>query len=185
MTKETELKDKDIKQEEEKVLNPFEVENKKLIDEIKNLKKEFGDLKDKSVRILADSENTKKRHQAELEKSKKYALFNFANDFVEFVENFHLLKSNQPKVEDSKSVESFLQGLELSFKTLEKTLEKYQIKRISPVEGDEFDHNFHNAISRSETEKDDLNGKIKNLIKSGYVVNDRIISAALVEVYFK
>jgi molecular chaperone GrpE len=181
MTKEPENSQK----EEKKAENPLEVENQKLTSEIKNLKKEFADLKDKSVRILADSENIKKRYQLELDKSKKYALFSFASDLSEFVENFHLLKSNQPKVEDVKSVESFLQGLELSFKTLEKTLEKYQIKRISPIEGNEFDHNIHDAIARSETENDELNGKVKNLIKSGYMINDRIICAALVEVYFK
>ena len=183
MTKQTESKN--IKNEEQRADNPLETENKKLVIEIEKLNKELVDLKDKSVRILADSENTKKRHQIELEKSKKYALFNFASDFVEFVENFHLLKLNPPDIADAKSVESFIQGLELSFKTLEKTLEKYKIKRISPVEGDEFDHNFHDAIARSETDKEELSGKVKKLIKSGYIINDRIICAALVEVYFK
>ena len=186
MTKKEENNTKNIdKKAKKKAQNPLREKNEKLLSEIENLKKDFADLKEKSIRILADSENSKKRHQIELDKTRKYALFTFVSELVEFVENFHLLKSNKPNIDDKKSVEGFVEGLELSSKNLEKILEKYHIKRISPNEGDEFNHDFHEAIARAETQKDDLNDKIKKVIKSGYMVNDRIISAALVEVYYK
>ena len=162
----------------------LKADNKNLTAKIEALTEEISTARDKSLRILADSENAKKMHKIQLDKEKKYALFNFASDLVEFVENFYLLKSHKPKAEESSEIKSFFQGFDISLKELLKLLEKFNITRIAPETGDEFDHDVHEAIARAETNDKNLDGTIKTLIKAGYSINDRIIKAALVETYF-
>ena len=144
------------------------------------------DLNDKLLRLAAELENTRKRSKEEIEKTNKYAISHFAGDLVLVVENFYLASDNLPEEEVTKSpsIKNFTDAMLMTKKDLTKTLEKYGIKRIYPLE-EKFDHNLHEAISQMATENEDENGTIKKVIQAGYSIGDRIIKPALVTVLVK
>lgn len=148
---------------------------------VDNLEKEKTDLNNKNLRLLAEIDNLRRRSSEELEKSAKYAISNFASDLVSSVENFFLASANAPKEEISKNAEikNYALAIEMTEKELMKVLNKHGIKRIFPLNED-FDHNFHEAISRIESDLEE--NKIAQVIQAGYSINERLIRPALVAV---
>jgi molecular chaperone GrpE len=150
---------------------------------ITSLEESNKDLNDKLLRLAAELENIRKRGREEIEKASKYAVSNFAGDLVLVVENFYLASENLPELEIDKSpaVKHFVDAVMMTKKELTKTLEKYNIKRIFPL-GENFDHNYHEAISQVEVSENEESGSIRQVIQAGYIIGERLIRPALVVV---
>lgn len=143
-------------------------------------------LNDKFLRLAAELENTRRRNSEELEKANKYAVSNFAGDLVLVLENFYLASDNLPKddIEKSPAVKHFADAMVMTKKELTKTLEKYSIKRIYPL-NEKFDHNFHEAISQTPATEGEEEGLVKQVVQAGYSIGQRLIRPALVVVTSK
>ena len=64
------------------------VEEQKIVEgKLAELESENAELKDKVLRIAADSENLRKRYEKQLEDSNKYAITNFAKDLMSVMDN--------------------------------------------------------------------------------------------------
>ena len=148
---------------------------------INELEQKNTDLNDKLLRCLAELDNVRRRSREEIEKTAKFAVSNFANDLVVVVENFFLASENAPKAEIEKNpvIKNYSDAILMTEKELLKVLEKNQIKRVYPL-NQKFDHNFHEAISRVESESEE--GTILQVIQAGYTISDRLIRPALVAV---
>lgn len=174
-TEETEEVDNiDIKQEK---IDDLEIVNKKNAD----LELVIEDLNRKLLIKAADIENLRKRHKGEIDKSHKYAISSFASDITIVAEQLFLAEGNMPKEEISKNdkVQNFADAIIMTKKELLKTLEKYQISRVYPL-NQKFDHNFHEAISRVDDDGEE--NVVKQVVQAGYKISDRLIKSALVVV---
>lgn len=142
---------------------------------------EISDLNDKLLRMAAELDNFRRRSREELEKTAKYAVTNFASDLVVVVENFFMASKHAPRkeLEENQVTKNYFQAIEMTEKELTKILEKNQVLRIDPL-GEQFDHNFHEAIARLDSEEEE--GKILAVIQAGYKIGDRLIRPALVSV---
>jgi molecular chaperone GrpE len=151
--------------------------------EISDLKTEIEKLKGELIRSAADSENLRKRTRKEVEDSAKYAVSSFAKDLINVMENLHRALSSVPveKLEESKLVRSIYDGVELTKKELEGVFQKNSIKRISPEVGEQFNHNYHQAITQVPTDEHE-EGAVVNVIQAGYMINDRLLTPAMVAV---
>jgi len=152
--------------------------NKKIAD----LEKIVADQKDQLLRSLAEIENLRKRSAQDVEKASNYAISKFASELVLVVENFYLAVDNMPKeeIETSDKLKNFALGVTMTQKEMVKIFEQHGIKRIYPL-GEPFNHNFHEAIVQSEEEGESQT--VKKVIQAGYLIKDRLIRPALVEVY--
>lgn len=157
-------------------------------DEVAILEKKLADLqlvadeqKDKLLRSLAEIENLRKRSAQDLENANKYAVSKFVDQLILVVENFYLAIENMPKdeIEASQNLKNFALGVTMTQKELIKTFENNGVKRIYPS-GQKFDHNYHEAIAQVEGGE---SGIVSKVIQSGYIIHDRLIRPALVEVF--
>ncbi len=149
--------------------------------EIKRLQEESTVHIENIMREKAENDNLRKRYTRELEDTAKYTVGEFAKDLVEVMES--LYKAIEYKKEfdttDSKIIGMF-DGIDMTLKLLEKTFTKNGIQRVYPVD-EEFDHRFHQAISRQSV-KDKQNNQILDVIQAGYTIQDRLLKPALVVV---
>ena len=186
MTEESQAKPEAEQNQENSNENSGENSNQitELNDKISSLESLVNNLNDKLLRSLADLDNTRRRSKEDLEKAGKYAISNFANELVLVVENFYLATDNMPieEIEKSSAIKNFADAVIMTKKELTKVFEKNGIKRIYPL-GEKFDHNFHEAIARVESEDDEE--VIKQVIQAGYTIGDRLIRPALVGVSVK
>ena len=149
-------------------------------DTVENLKKEIQELKDQLLRSLADSENLRKRTIKEIGDAKKYSHISFVRDLVSSVDNLQRALEVVPddKSNLSEPIKNLIIGLEIVEKEIINTLEKNNVKQISPL-GEKFDYNLHQAMFEVPTDEREP-GYIVEVSQKGYLLHDRLVRPAMV-----
>jgi molecular chaperone GrpE len=128
-------------------------------------------------RARADFQNYKKRIERERKDVYQTAAGNILKRFLDVLDDMELALENRPQ--DGNGAE-FANGIELIYQKLIATLEKEGVS-LMDVDGQEFDPAFHEALSSEDSEEYE-SGKIIAVVKSGYVLGDRVLRPALVRV---
>ncbi len=136
--------------------------------------KEDGDAK--YLRLAADFQNFRRR--VEKEKSDIYAYANekIALDIIDVMDNFERALQHSEECADKQ----FVEGIGKIYKQLKSVLDKNNIVEIK-AEGEDFDPNFHNAVT-SEENSDFESGKVIQALQKGYTLNDKVIRPSMVRV---
>ena len=136
--------------------------------------KEDGDAK--YLRLAADFQNFRRR--VEKEKSDIYAYANekIALDIIDVMDNFERALQHSEECADKQ----FVEGIGKIYKQLKSVLDKNNIVEIK-AEGEDFDPNFHNAVT-SEENSDFESGKVIQTLQKGYTLNDKVIRPSMVRV---
>ena len=150
-------------------------EEKEMFAELEEARQKLQESEEKVLRLAAEFENTKKRLQREREISLKYAEENVLKELLPGIDN---IDRAMEQGQDSNSMESLLEGIELTRKGLSATLEKFGVKAIESI-GEPFDPNIHEAVAMEETEEMEPNRVLKEFQK-GYLYKDRLLRAAKV-----
>ena len=139
-------------------------------------------LKDQALRALAETENTRRRAERELQDMSKYAVTGFARDLVNVLENLQRAVDNIPAElkETQPAVANLAVGVEMTLKELLGIFNRQGIQRIDPM-GQKFDHNFHQAVAKIDTPDADA-GTVVQVLQAGYVIHDRLLRPAMVGV---
>ncbi len=143
-------------------------------DQIAALQAELLDTRDRTMRALADAENTRKRALKDRDDAGKYAVANFARDMIAFGDNFARALAAMP--EDAPP--AVAEGLSAMDKELLSTFERHGIRKIEPLD-EIFDANFHEVMFEAPMPGKPA-GTIIQVIEAGYVLNDRLLRAAKV-----
>jgi molecular chaperone GrpE len=125
---------------------------------------------------LADFDNYKKRALRDREDIYRYAESDIIKDVLPSVDNLALALDRATDKEDA-----FVKGVQLVYDTLLKALEGHGAKPMENPLGKELDPNFHEAIATLPDEKYE-EGKISNIVKSGWMLGDKLLRAAQVVV---
>lgn len=145
--------------------------------QIQQLQEENAKLKDAYLRAYAESENTKKRCQQEIEKNTKFALASFAKELLSVADN--LQRAIASVADDSREqCHALLEGVEMTQKELTKVFNKFGIKKIDSL-GKVFDPNFEQAVQQIEDPEKPA-GTVVAELQSAYLLNDRILREAMV-----
>ena len=157
-----------------------EVADEEVADEEVDLEDKIKELKDQLMRTLADGENLRKRTLKEVEQAKKYSHISFVRDLVSSVDNLKRALDSIPedKSKLSEPIKNLILGLEIVEKEIVTTLEKNNIKQISPL-GEKFDYNFHQAMFEIPTNDCDP-GLVVEVSQNGYLLYDRLVRPAMV-----
>ena len=152
-------------------------------DEIEVLRAEAADLRDRLLRALAETENTRRRAEREKQDASQYAVTRFARDMLQIADNFARALAACPSAAREAAdpaVKAVLDGVEATERQLLAALERYGVKPIDTSDG-KFDPNFHQAIAEVPGEGKPA-GSIVNVVQSGYMIGDRLLRPAMVTV---
>jgi len=147
-------------------------------EELARLKKEKVELKDKFLRLAAEFDNYKKRTLKEKIELMKTAAQDTVSALLPVLDDFDRAKKN---ADDESSKEVFSEGVSLVYQKLYNILKQ---KGLEPMEstGQNFDPEFHEAITEIPAPSEDMKGKVVDTIEKGYLLNDKIIRHAKVVV---
>lgn len=132
--------------------------------------------KDRYVRLYAEFENFKKRTAKERMEFSQYANQDMMISMLGILDDFERALKELSK----SGTESDLQGVELIYQKFKNKLIEKGLKNIEVNPGDEFDVNFHEAITSIAAPTDELKGKIVDVIETGYTLHDKVIRFAKV-----
>jgi molecular chaperone GrpE len=147
-------------------------------EELRHLQKELLDYKDKYLRVLADSENARKRMQKERQEVTKYAVEGIAVDFLRPIDNLeNALKFAQDM---SDEVKNWAFGFQMILSQFKDILAENGIHPIESM-GTAFDPHTHEAVEILETDAQPAGTVIEEYVR-GYKMGDRTIRPARVKV---
>ncbi|MDD3266542.1 MAG: nucleotide exchange factor GrpE [Burkholderiales bacterium] len=144
--------------------------------EVEKLEKEVAELKDNHLRLVAEMQNNQRRNQEEIKKARDFAISNFAKEIVTVKDYLEMALKDQ-----SGNFDMLKMGVDMTLQQLVKVFETQQIKEINPSAKDKLDANLHQAMSTVE-EHDQESNTIVSVMQKGYMLNGRILRAAMVTV---
>jgi molecular chaperone GrpE len=143
-------------------------------EEVANLRREIADLRDRTMRTLADFDNFRKRSERERQDVKRYALMEPLREFVEIVDNLGLALSAAGSAEDLK------RGVEMIHRQMHDLLRRFGVKEIEAL-NQPFDPVIHEAVSREEDSTVDKPTVVGEL-RRGYMLHERLLRPSMVKV---
>ena len=166
----------EIVSDEESSANNEIVNDEDNVETIASLKKELSENKDKLLRSLAESENTRKQMEKIRIETNKYGVQPLAREILNVVDNFNRALN----LKDDNNEQSLEEGLTLIQKEISSILEKFNVKKIKAL-GEDFNANFHQAMFEKETNEFE-SGKVCEIVQDGYTFHDRLLRPVLVGV---
>lgn len=143
-------------------------------EEVAKLRREIADLRDRSMRTLADFDNFRKRSERERQETRKYALMEPLRDFLEIVDNLGLALSAAGSADDLK------RGVEMIHRQMQELLRRLGVKEIEAL-NQPFDPALHEAVQREEdptVQKPTVVGELRR----GYMLHERLLRPTMVKV---
>ena len=140
-------------------------------EKIEALGNELIDLKDKHIRLQAEFDNYRKRTMKEkmelIKTGGETVLVNILpviDDFERALIAFSEMKDDDP----------LKQGITLIYSKFQEFLKQNNIQEIEAREK-EFDTDLHEAVTKIPAPKEELKGKVVDVIQKGYVMNEKVI----------
>lgn len=179
-------KQEEIKEEVKEEKNPQEetVDEEEVVEDlvderdekIKSLEAQVADLKNKYAMAYADSENTRKRLNAEAEQIKKYRIQSFALEILPVLDNLERALAQDGNKQDN----GFYTGVKMIYEQLVSALVKEGVTEVICL-NEKFDPNFEHAIMVEKKEGVEP-GMVIEVLQKGYKLKDRVLRAAMVKV---
>jgi molecular chaperone GrpE len=132
---------------------------------------------DKYLRLAAEFENFKRLAQKQKQDYSQFANESLLKELLPIVDN---LERALKCVQEGRTTDGLVQGVELTLKQFTETLARCGVKPIASL-GVPFDPTCHQAVARQESKTAAENIVIEEYQK-GYQLHDRILRAAMVVV---
>ena len=145
--------------------------------ELARAEEELARHREAMLRMQAETENLRKRLTRDLERSRKFALEKIMKDLLQVWDS---MERGLEVDAQSLSVESLIEGQQLTLKMLEKVMQDHDLQIIDPA-GQPFDPELHQAMTVLPAEDLDENTVIE-VLQKGFVLHDRLIRPAMVVV---
>jgi len=147
------------------------------------LVKEATESRDKMLRTLAEMENLRKRTAKEVADARAYGITGFARDILDIADNLQRALDAIPaeaKETADPGLKAFIEGVELTERSLLNTLEKNGVKKFDPS-GEKFDPNFQQAMYEVP-DPSVPSGTVVQVVQAGFMIGERVLRPALVAV---
>ena len=135
---------------------------------------EINELKDKLLRSRAELENFKKRHETEIEKALKFGVESLLVELVSVIDNLERAISSFSKDSNQEDIE----GIDLTLKSFESTLEKFNMRPINPL-NENFNPEQHEAVGTVKQNDSEENSVIE-VLQRGWQLHNRTVRPARV-----
>ena len=149
-------------------------------DRVADLERQLEEAKSKALYAAAETQNVRRRLEAEKDQASSYAAAGFARDMLAIKD--HLDRALAAVGEDlraDKTAAQFLAGIEATSRELEAVFQRNGVTRIKSV-GEPLDPHRHQAMI--EMPSDQEPGTIVEEMQAGYMMKERLLRPALVAV---
>src|SRR5437588_10681 len=142
--------------------------------EIGKLRREIADLRDRSLRTLADFDNFRKRAERERQETRRYALLEPLREFLPVADNLERALSAGGSAEDLK------RGVEMILRQMQELLRRFGVREVAAVD-EVFNPALYEAVARVESDLVAVPTVTETLVR-GYMLHDRLLRPAMVKV---
>lgn len=144
------------------------------------LTEERDQLRDRLLRVMADSENLRKRAERDRREAEHYGGTRLARDLLPVYDNLNRALSAVGD-EQRDVAGSVIEGIELTLRELLNVFSKHGVTVVKPEEGDQFDPQMHQAMFEAPVPGTTA-GQIIQVMTEGFLLHDRLLRPAQVGV---
>jgi molecular chaperone GrpE len=149
-------------------------------DRVTELEGQLEELKSKALYAAAETQNVRRRLEAEKEQASSYAAASFARDMLAIKDHLdRALAAVSDELRADKTAAQFLAGIEATSRELDAVFQRNGVKRITSV-GEPLDPHRHQAMVEMPSDKEP--GTVVEEMQPGYMMQDRLLRPAFVAV---
>ncbi len=137
------------------------------------------ELNNKYLRLYAEFDNYRKRVNKDKEELVKYGNESIIHELLPIIDSLELALKHAA----GEPITGIVQGVEMTLKELQRTLEKFGLIKINAA-GREFDPSIHHAMTQAEREDIEEN-MVAEELRAGYLYRDKVLRPSLVVVSMK
>lgn len=143
----------------------------KMQDELKECSDKNAELHDKYLRLSAEFDNYRKRTQREKSEMIKTASDDLLKKIIPVVDDF---ERGLAAVNNSVDLDAIKQGMNLIYGRFKEFLQQQGIREIESINQD-FNTDFHEAVTTIPVSDESLKGKVVDVVEKGYYLHDKVI----------
>jgi len=148
-------------------------------DRTEDLEQEIVLLNDKYLRLYSEFDNYRKRSLREKIELSKSAASDLITILLPVLDDFERAMKAMDTGEDKENANN--NGINLIYNKLKNILSQQGLE-VMKVVGEEFNTDFHEALTEIPSPKPELKGKVVDVIQNGYLLNGKVIRYAKVVV---
>ena len=142
------------------------------------LQEEYKELHDRYLRLSAEFDNFRKRTLKEKADLSKYGGEQVLLSLLPVIDDFDRAMDSMP---EHKECESYIEGITLIYNKLKDFLEQNGVTEMEALH-QPFDPDLHDALTKIPVEKEDLKGKVVDVLQEGYWLKEKVLRHAKVVV---
>lgn len=146
--------------------------------EIEQLKTEKAELNDRFLRLFSEFDNYKKRVSKEKLDLIATASEKVLVNLLPVVDDFERAIAANEKADN---IDSIKEGFNLIYNKLLQMMKRFDVEEIQ-AKGEEFNTDFHEAVTHFPAQKEEDKGKVIDVTEKGYKLKDKVIRYAKVVV---
>jgi molecular chaperone GrpE len=139
---------------------------------------ELESLRDRLMRALAETENTRRLGERRVQEAQQYAITNFARELLQVIDN--LRRALDAGATEGRQGDGLLEGVAATDRVLSQILSRYGVEELDPL-NKPFDPMKHEAVMEAE-ESEQPPGNVVRVLENGYMLHDRLLRPARVVV---
>ena len=148
------------------------------LDELGLAVAERDEYKDLALRAKADFENYRKRADKRVAETRSVAVASVIRDLLPVVDNLDRAVAAAGAVAEG---DAFAEGVRLVHADLHSVLDRLGLTQQDPT-GEQFDPNFHQAISQAPASAEQPAGTIVETVQKGFLLGETVVRPAAVVV---
>lgn len=166
--------------------SPEEVERTiaqpELADEVTQIRKEFDDLNDRHMRLVAEFANFRRREAEERTGTWDRAQADLVRRFLDVLDDLQRVALLDP-ADEAVTVHSIVEGIDLVERKFHRALEESGAELLEPEEGSTFDPEQMEAMMRVPTDDPELDDTVAGVFSRGYLFRGHLVRPARVSVH--
>ena len=144
-------------------------------EQIAEPEEEVVDYQEKYLRLYAEFDNFRKRTMRERVDLIRTASQDVIVTMLPLLDDFTRAKEN-----GNDDIQAMKEGMALIHTKLESTLSSKGLKLMEVKAGDDFNVDFHEAITNIPAPSPKLKGKVVDVVENGYILGDKVLRYAKV-----
>jgi molecular chaperone GrpE len=148
---------------------------------VAELERELEEVRQRVLYAQAETQNVRRRLEAEKQAASTYAATGFARDMLSVKDNLERALAAVPQeLREDERINALLTGIEATGRELDAVFARNGISRIEAM-GHPLDPNRHQAMLEIPSDEAEP-GTIVQEMQAGYMIKDRLLRPALVSV---
>ena len=149
-------------------------------DHLTDLERQLEEAKSNALYAAAETQNVRRRLEAELKQATSYAAAQFAREMLTIKDHLdRALAAVGDELRADKTASQFLAGIEATSRELDAVFARHGVSRIQ-AKGEKLDPHRHQAMV--ELPSNEEPGTVIEEMQPGYMLKDRLLRPALVGV---